>query len=165
MSRWGHAFIIFYARDRWLAMRRDDGFFMPADTLPQLERGIAANLAKRPFSTGAGDGRQHLAAYLGPALATRFGLTPDPGAAGALAGAHEDGEDDGDELLDDDDKFLLTALQTAFPAWAITYSTVTHCWIARTRKTTLCEDSPVLLCAVLVLTERRYRQHWGGAAC
>ena len=27
IRHWGAAYIVFYARDRWLAMRRDDGFF------------------------------------------------------------------------------------------------------------------------------------------
>jgi hypothetical protein len=60
------------------AAMRDDGFFFATDTLPQLEQEMTAEITKRAPDAEAGDGRQHLAEYLGPELAARFGLT-DPG--------------------------------------------------------------------------------------
>jgi hypothetical protein len=56
----------------------------------------------------------------------------------------------------------LAALAEAFPAWAISYSFTTGTWTARTRKKTLCHASAVLLCAAMVLAERRYRQSPAG---
>jgi hypothetical protein len=151
-GRWGQAFIIFYARDRWLAMRRDDGLFFATDTLAHLEQEMTAEITKRAPDAEAGDGRQHLAEYLGPDLAARFGLT-DPG---TVHGHDEDDDEDG--LLPGDECFLLAAMRQAFPAWTIDYSTEMRAWIARTRKRTICEPSAVLLCAALLLIERRARQ-------
>jgi hypothetical protein len=134
------------------AAMRDDGFFFATDTLPQLEQEMTAEITKRAPDAEAGDGRQHLAEYLGPDLAARFGLT-DPG---TVHGHDED--DDNGLLLGDDERFLLAAMQAAFPAWTIEYSSHARAWIARTRKKTICEPSAVLLCAALLLIERRARQ-------
>lgn len=161
IDRWGQAFIIAYARDRWLAMRRDDGLLLPAGTLTQLEAEMTAELAKRPLLASTGDDRPHLAEYPGPAVAARFGLASPPAADSPGSDEDDDGDGSG-QPADEDEQFLLTALRAAFPAWAITYSTHTRAWIARTRRTTICENSPVLLCAALLLIERRYRQHTSG---
>lgn len=67
-----------------------------------------------------------------------------------------------DDAPGDDEPFLLAALQAAFPAWAITYDPGTRTWTARTRRKTICQNSAVLLCAAMVLIERRYRQYTGG---
>jgi hypothetical protein len=150
IGRWGQAFIIYYARDRWLAMRRDDGFFLPADTLAQLEAEMDTEITKRPLDTEAGDGHQHLAEYLGPELAARFGLTgPNP--------ADHPSQDDDDEPADDE-SLLLAPLRDAFPAWTIDYSTHARAWTARTRKTTIRQPTAALLCAALELADRQARR-------
>lgn len=59
--------------------------------------------------------------------------------------------------------FLLAALRAALPAWTITYSTEARAWNARTRKRAICENSPVPLCAALVLIEPWVRQATPGA--
>jgi hypothetical protein len=152
IGRWGKAFIIFYACDRWLAMRRDDGFFMPAGTLAQLEAEMTAEITKRPMDAETGDGRQHLAEYLGPELATRFGLI-------GPHSADRPGQDDDEPA--DDESFLLATLRDAFPAWTIEYSTHTRAWTARTRKTTIRQPTAALLCAALDLADRRVRRTSG----
>jgi hypothetical protein len=153
IGRWGQAFIIFYAYDRWVAMRRDDGLFFATDTLAHLEQEMTAEITKRAPDAEAGDGQQHLAEYLGPELAARFGLT----APGAAHGQDQDDEDGDGLLLGDDECFLLAAMRQAFPAWTIEYCTHARAWMARTRKKTICEPSAVLLCTALLLIERRYR--------
>ena len=156
MGRWGQVFIIFYARDRWVAIRRDTGFFFATDTLVHLEQEMTAEITKRPLDAGTGDGRQHLAEYLGPELAARFGLT-DPGTTGSPG--HDEDDEDGDGLLPgDDESFLLAVMRQAFPVWTIEYSPHARAWIARTRKKTICEPSAVLLCTALLLIDRRHRQ-------
>jgi len=56
----------------------------------------------------------------------------------------------------------LAALRQAFPVWTITYSAQMHAWIARTRKKTLCENSPMLLCAALLLIQYGQPDGWPG---
>jgi len=56
---------------------------------------------------------------------------------------------------DEESRFILAALRYAFPAWTITYSLQLRSWIARSRGKTICQNSPVLLCAALTLIERR----------
>lgn len=73
-----------------------------------------------------------------------------------------DSQDRDPDGLDVDESFLLAALAQAFPAWAISYSFTTGTWTARTRKQTIRHHSAVLLCAAMVLTERRYRQSSAG---
>jgi hypothetical protein len=72
---------------------------------------------------------------------------PDPGTAAA-----------DDDPAGDDEGFLLAALAEAFPAWAISYSYTTGTWTARTRKQTIRHASAVLLCAAMVMAERRHRR-------
>ncbi|MGD0041339.1 MAG: hypothetical protein ABSE84_13115, partial [Isosphaeraceae bacterium] len=68
-----------------------------------------------------------------------------------------------DDPPDEDARFLLAALRHAFPAWIITYSAQMHAWIARTRKKTLCENSPVLLCAALLMLQCGQPPGWPGS--
>ena len=65
-------------------------------------------------------------------------------------------------MPDEESRFLLAALRHAFPLWIIAYSAQMHAWIARTRKKTLCENSPVLLCAALLLLQCRQPPGWPG---
>ena len=129
---WGSAYEIGYGGDQWIAARRDGHGVLAANTLPALETVIEADYRHRP-------------------VPREF----DP--PGSDSGAADDDEDA--RLPGEDEGFLLAAMQAAFPAWAISYSSEMQAWIARTRKTTICQGSPVLLCAALVGAERRYRQH------
>jgi len=63
-----------------------------------------------------------------------------------------------DDPPSDDESFLLTALREAFPSWAINYGTGRQPWTAQTRKTTISQPTAVLLCAALVLADRRARR-------
>jgi hypothetical protein len=62
---WGDAYLISYARDRWVALRRDRHRFLTAPTLTGLETAIEADyrdhpVPRDPGPTGAAD-------YLNPA--------------------------------------------------------------------------------------------------
>jgi hypothetical protein len=52
IGRWGQAFIIFYARDRWVAMRRDTGLFFATGTLAYLEQEMAAEITNGSRTPG-----------------------------------------------------------------------------------------------------------------
>jgi hypothetical protein len=71
------------------------------------------------------------------------------------------GDDTADDRPSDDESFLLTAMQEAFPAWAISYDTATRSWTAQTRKTTIRQPTAVLLCAALAGAGRRARRTSG----
>jgi hypothetical protein len=127
---WGDAYLFSYSRDRWMALRRDTPRFLTAGTLPGLEEAIEADYRDHPVPRAC----------------------DPPGATDYLD--VDDGDIPGDNAPDEDTRFLLAALRKAFPAWTITYSDQTRAWIAQTRKKTICENSPVLLCAALVLIEQ-----------
>ena len=130
---WGDIYLVCYARDKWVALRRDHLRFLTTDTLAGLERAIEADHRDHPVPRD-----------FGPPGATDYLSLPD------------------DDLPDEDARFLLAALRHAFPLWTITYSDQMHAWIARTRKKTLCENSPVLLCAALLLLQCRQPPGWPG---
>ena len=130
---WGDAYLFGYARDKWLALRRDHLRFLTADTLAGLERALEADHRDHPVPRD---------------------FDP-PGATDYLSLAD-------DELPDEDAQFLLAALRHAFPLWVITYSGQMHAWLARTRKKIICENSPVLLCAALLMLQCRQPPRWPG---
>jgi len=131
--RWADIYLVCYARDKWVALRRDHLRFLTADTLAGLERAIESDHRDHPVPRDFGP----------------------PGAADYLGFPDED-------LPDDASRFILAALRHAFPTWIITYSDQMHAWIARTRTKTLCENSPVLLCAALLLIQCRQPPGWPG---
>jgi hypothetical protein len=45
---WADAYIICYARDQWIALRRDTRHFLTADTLAGLETAIEADYQDHP---------------------------------------------------------------------------------------------------------------------
>ena len=45
---WGYAYLPGYARDRWVAVRRDGKRFLAADTLAGLEHAINDDYRQRP---------------------------------------------------------------------------------------------------------------------
>ena len=119
----------------------------------------------RPAGHGGGPGRRD-----GPERAPGPGPLPylpssdhDGAAARYPAGSHprghvEEGGGRGGPCPGSGESFLLAALRSAFPAWTVGYSTGAGVWIARAAAATICENSLVLLCAGLVLAERRDRQ-------
>jgi hypothetical protein len=45
---WGDAYLLSYCPDRWVALRRDQRYFLAADTLDGLERAIRSDYRERP---------------------------------------------------------------------------------------------------------------------
>ena len=143
---WGDAYLFSYARDRWIALRRDKRYFLTAETLAGLEQAIMADYRDNPVSRDYDP------------LRAADGLDP---------GDEEDDEDDGDDeagdqFLVDGTPVILVALRQTFPLWAIGYNCDTRAWTARSEKKTITENSPTLLCVALILIERRHRQHAPG---
>lgn len=124
---WGSAYVIGYRNDQWTATRRDGRAVLARATLAALATVIDADYRTGPVSRDC-----------------------DPPASSG--GVDEPGGGPGE-----DESFLLAALAEAFPAWAVSYSYTTGTWTARTRKKTLTHGSAVLLCAAMVLAERRHR--------
>ena len=116
-----------------MALRRDHLRYLTAGTLAGLERAIEADHRDHPLPRD-----------FDPPGAADYLSVPD------------------DDLPDDASRFILAALRHAFPLWTITYSAQMHTWIARTRKKTLCENSPVLLCAALLMLQCRQPPGWPG---
>ena len=133
MFEWGDAYLFSYIRDRWVALRRDTRRFLIAGTLTGLEHAIQADYRHHPVSRDCDP----------PGTADYLNLPDDGDVAG-----------DGD-VTDEESRFILAALRYAFPSWTITYSPQLRSWIARSRGKTICQNSPVLLCAALTLIERR----------
>jgi hypothetical protein len=130
---WGDAYAIGYRQDQWTATRRDGHATITTQTMAGLETAITVDYHARPVP--------------------RAFDPPDPDSVtGQDSDSHHAPADDTEAV------FLQAAMQAAFPAWTIEYSTHARAWIAHTRKKTICENSPVLLCAALLLIERRARQ-------
>ena len=143
---WGDAYLFSYARDRWIALRRDKRYFLTAETLAGLEQAIMADYRDNPVSRD---------------------YDPLHAADGLDPGDEEDDEGDGDDeagdqFLADGTPGILAALRHTFPLWAISYNCDTRAWTARSEKKTITENSPALLCVALILIERRHRQHAPG---
>ena len=139
---WGDAYLISYAKDRWVALRRDTRYFLVADSLAELEKLITADYRRQPVSRDF-DPLQD-ADYL-----TFRGILAVPG---------EDDSRDADEGLDAETLIIVQELRRAFPAWTIIYSKQTQTWVGQTRKKTISVTSAVELCIALTLIERRVRQ-------
>ena len=101
---WGDAYLISYAKDRWVALRRDTRYFLVADSLAELEKLITADYRRQPVSRDF-DPLQD-ADYL-----TFRGILAVPG---------EDDSLDADEGLDAETLIIVQELRRAFPAWTIT---------------------------------------------
>lgn len=134
-AEWGDAYLIHYARDRWVALRRDTRRFLTADTLPGLERALKADYRDNPIP----------ADFDVPGLTSY--LTPDGDAPG-----------DDVEEVPDEDTLILLMLRSAFPLWKVTYSPELRAWTAQTPDGTICENSAALLCIALTLIERKQRE-------
>lgn len=145
---WGQAYLFGYARDRWIAIRRDGIWFLAADTLAALGTEIEADQRKTPLLAGQEDPRDLARDY----LTTGHPATePRPGEAAGVIDAAE-------VILRQaaaKDPVPLAELRASFPALDIHFSGQLHAWIARRDRTTVCEGSPVLLRIALTLIERR----------
>jgi hypothetical protein len=139
---WGDAYLISYAKDRWVALRRDTRYFLVADSLAKLETLISADYRRHPVSRDS-DPPQG-ADYL-----TFPGILALPGEYDSL---------DADEDLDAETLIIVQELRRAFPAWTITYSKQTQTWVGQTRRKTISVTSAVELCTALTLIERRVQQ-------
>lgn len=115
---WGDAYLISYAKDRWVALRRDTRYFLIADSLAELEKLITADYRRQPVSRDF-DPLQD-ADYL------TF--------RGVLAVPDEDDSLDADEGLDAETLIIVQKLRRAFAAWTIIYSKQTQTWVGKTRK-------------------------------
>lgn len=143
---WGDAYLFSYARDRWIALRRDARYFVTAETLAGLEQAIMADYRGNPVSRDYDP------------LRAAGGLDP-----GDEENDEGDGDDEaGDQFLVDGTPAILAALRQTFPLWAISYNWGTRVWTARSEKKTITENSPTLLCVALILIERRHRQRAPG---
>jgi hypothetical protein len=128
---WGDAYVIGYQEDQWTAARRDGCATLIRPTLAALETVIEADYRTNPVSRA---------------------FDP-PGSTW--------NENKPNTAPSEDESVLLTAMREAFPAWAISYDSGTRSWTAQTRKTTVSQPTAVLLCAALVLADRRPRRTSG----
>jgi hypothetical protein len=124
---WGDAYLFSYARDRWVALRRDRLRFLTAETLTGLEHAIEDDHRDHPVPR-----------HFDPPGATDYLDVPG-----------------GDGMDGEGTPFMLAALRHAFPAWTITCSSGLGAWIARSQGRTICQGSPFMLCAALTLVEGR----------
>lgn len=129
-SQWGDLYLTCYARDRWVALRRDGTRFLTADTLGGLESAIESDDRNHPAPRGSGP----------PGATRHVGVSDEP---------------DSGDVPDAETRFVLAALRQAFPSWTIICSSPLGAWIARAGRRTICQHSPVMLCAALMLIERR----------
>ncbi len=136
---WGDAYLFSYARDRWVALRRDRLRFLTAGTLAGLEQAIEDDYRDHPVPRD----------FDPPGATDYLDLPGDDGMAG------------------EETPFILAALRHAFPSWTITCSSQLGAWIAPSHERTICQNSAVMLCAALTLiegTEHRAR-HGPGWDC
>ena len=142
---WGDAYIICYARDQWAALRRDTRRFLTAATLDELATKIEADYAAHPVPRESGP--PGTADYPGTPDQDDDDLDED-----GVRGRDRDRDRDGERLG------LLMGLRQVFPQWAISYSPFSRAWTARNDDATICQNSAALLCAALMLAERKQRQ-------
>jgi hypothetical protein len=116
---WGDAFLFFYSRDRWVALRRDNHLIIAADTLTQLEAEIQFEYEKNPVPRDF-----------------------DPPDATNYLDAEDEDQDEADDGLDAETHIILLELRQLFPDWTITYSSQMRVWVAQTSQATICELSP-----------------------
>jgi hypothetical protein len=122
---WSDAYTIGYHHDQWTAARRDGRATLMRPTLATLDTAIHADYRTHPVPRAF-----------------------DPPATAAAA-------DRNDDRPTDDESSLLTSLQAAFPAWAISYDTATQSWTAQTQTTIIRQPTAALLCAALAGASRR----------
>jgi hypothetical protein len=152
MFIWGDAYIFGYARDRWIAIRRDGLMFLAADSLLQLEAEIEFDYGNNPVSSEC-DALDAARRY----LTTDHGSRPEPT----------------DELLTRavraaeviirraaENRLILSQLRALFPDWDIEYCEQVNGWIAQRKGATIWEDSALDIRIALTLIKQK--QDHGG---
>lgn len=125
VARWADDYLFGYARDRWIAIRRDGLTFIPADTLTQLETEIESDYQKNPvlYECDPLDAaRDYLTADHGSEPECTDPLSLAVHAAEAIREAVED-------------LVILHDLRVLFPDWDIEYSQQMREWIAKRKGT------------------------------
>jgi hypothetical protein len=152
MFAWGDAYIFGYARDRWIAIRRDGVLFLASDTLTQLEAEIEFDDGNNPVLDEC-DSLATARAYLiadpcSPPECTEDLLTRAVRAAEAIIRRAAE------------NNLILSQLRALFPDWDIEYSEQMKGWIAKRKGATIWENSQPLLRVALTRIEGK-RTHGG----
>jgi hypothetical protein len=152
MFAWGDAYIFAYARDRWIAIRRDGLMFLAADTLAQLNAEIGFDYGNNSVLSerdGLDAARDYLTADHGsPPECTDDLLTQTVRAAEAII------------RRADENRLILSQLRALFPDWDIEYCEQIRGWIAKRKGATIWENSPLDIRLALTLIEQK-RDHGG----
>lgn len=150
MLGWGDAYIFAYARDRWIAIRRDGLMFLGADTLTQLEAEIEFDYGNNPVSSEC-ESLDAVSRYLtadhgSPPQDTDELLTRAIRAAEAII--RRAAEND----------LILSQLRAMFPDWDIEYCEQIRGWIAHRKGATIWENSPLDIRIALTLINQKWDQ-------
>lgn len=148
MFHWDDGYIFAYARDRWIAIRRDGIWFMAADTLALLETAIEADDQKNPVLSEC-DPLDLTRDY----LATNHVSEPEcpgdllaliaPAAEAILRHAAQE-------------SVILADLRAMFPDWDIHYSAQIRGWIAERKNQFISHSSPQYIRIALTLRARTW---------
>jgi hypothetical protein len=149
MFHWEDGYLFAYARDRWIAIRRDGLMFVAADTLSQLEAEIEFDCEKNPVLHECDTldaTRNYLYVHHGSDLECTDDLVVlVVHAAEAIA------------LDAAEHSVMLHDLRALFPDWDIEYSEQMKAWIAHRKDATICENSPLLIHIALTRIERVWK--------
>ncbi len=154
MFAWDDAYIFGYARDRWIAIRRDGIWFMAADTLALLETEIEFDDQKNPVLSEC-DPLDAARDYLATNHVCKPECTDDllalvaPAAEAILCQAAQE-------------SVILADLRVLFSDWDIRYSAQFRGWIAQRKDQTICHSSPQFIRIALTLIERTWKHNGTG---
>jgi hypothetical protein len=147
MFAWDDAYIFGYARDRWIAIRRDGLLFLAAGTLTQLEAEIEFDYGNNPVLSecdALDAARSYLTAdYGNPPECTDDLLTRTVRAAEAITRRAAENH------------LILSRLRALFPGWDIEYCEQMRGWIAHRKGATVWENSPLDIRLALTLIEQK----------
>jgi hypothetical protein len=136
MSAWDDAYIFAYARDRWIAIRRDGLLFLAADTLTQLEAEIQFDYGNNPVLDECGPldaARDYLTAadHSSPTECTDDLFARAVRAAEVIT--RRAAEND----------LIVSQIRALFPDWGIDYCKQMKGWIAQRNGASIWEKSPL----------------------
>jgi hypothetical protein len=147
MFAWDDAYIFAYARDRWVAIRRDGLLFLTAGTLTQLEAEIDCDYGNNPVldeCDALDAARSYLTADDGtPPECTDDLLTRTVRAAEAILRRAAENH------------LILSQLRAMFPDWDIEYCEQMRGWIAQRKDATIWENSPLDIRIALTQIEQK----------
>jgi hypothetical protein len=147
MFNWGDAYLFGYARDRWVAIRRDGLLFLAADTLTQLETEIESDCGKNPVLDEC-DALDAVSDYLTAEHGDLPESTDDLLALAVRAAEAIVGEAAEHHII-------LDELRVLFPDWDIEYCEQMRGWIAKRKGATIWENSPLFLRIALTRIEQK----------